>query len=121
MRGLIIAAHGSRKSESNEEVVQLTKNLSAISRKHFDLVECAFLQFTGPGLEETITAMAEKGVEKIVVFPYFLGSGSHVTKDIPEILSIVKARYPRIQITATRHLGGAEGVKELILEEVTNQ
>ncbi|MFO7751055.1 MAG: CbiX/SirB N-terminal domain-containing protein, partial [Desulfobacteraceae bacterium] len=49
------------------------------------------------------------------------GSGSHVTKDIPEILSKIKARHPRIKITATRHLGVAEGVKELILEEVANQ
>ncbi|MFO7750222.1 MAG: CbiX/SirB N-terminal domain-containing protein [Desulfobacteraceae bacterium] len=121
MKGLIIAAHGSRKSESNEEILQLTRKFSAISGEHFNLVECAFLQFTGPGLEETITGMAEKGVEKIVVFPYFLGSGSHVTKDIPEILSEMETRHPRIQITATRHLGAAEGVRELILEEVANQ
>ena len=121
MKGLIIAAHGSRKAESNDEIVQLTRNLSAISGEHFDLVECAFLQFTGPDLEETITGMVEKGIEKIVVFPYFLGSGSHVTKDIPEILSKMETKYPRIQITATRHLGAAKGVKELILEEVPKQ
>ena len=41
-----------------------------------------------PTLEEAIEGFSGTGVTKIAAVPVFLASGVHITKDIPQILSL---------------------------------
>jgi len=83
---LIIVAHGSRKPSSNEEVKAIGEKLKGLKEKEFTFVSTSFLEFATPSLEESILKNIDKGMSEIVILPYFLSSGNHVTRDIPEIV-----------------------------------
>lgn len=118
MKALIIAAHGSRKEESNMEVASLADRLSKKATGSFGAVEYAFLQFAEPLLEKKIDELAQKGAKKIVIFPFFIAAGNHIRVDIPEVVKKAKASYSGIEFSVTDHLGKIQAVEEIILRQV---
>lgn len=118
MNILIIAAHGSRKKESNQEVIKLTHRLSQKVKKSYDQVEPAFLQFADPLLENQLDTLAGNQPERIVIFPFFIGSGSHILTDIPTLVKEAKEKFPTVEFAITRHLGKLASIEDAIVEEV---
>lgn len=118
MNGLLIVAHGSRKPQSNQEVFELTTRIEAMAANDFDLVRCAFMQFASPSFPSQIEALIADGADTIVVFPYFIGAGSHVTADIPALVKTAAEHHPGISIRVTPHLGKVDGIQALILGQV---
>lgn len=111
---LIIVAHGSRKASSNEEVLALGEKVESLLGKDYTYVMTAFLEFAPPSLKESIILCIEKGMDEIVVLPYFLASGNHVIRDIPDVIDSIKASYPQVNITLKEHLGSSEGMANLL-------
>lgn len=118
MKGLLIAAHGSRKQPSNEEVTALARQIRMLAGDAFDRVECGFVQFATPTVEAQIEKLVGDGVDHIVLFPYFLGSGSHVSEDIPRLVRETERRHPGVRIRVAPHLGVLDGLADLILDRV---
>ena len=118
VKALIIAAHGSRKKESNLEVASLAERVSQKAVGSFEKVEHAFLQLADPLLEKKIDELVKKGVTKIVIFPFFIGSGSHILVDIPELVRKVRVIHDHVEFKVTRHLGKIEAVEDVIIHEV---
>ena len=111
---LIIVAHGSRRDASNAEVMQLGEKVKALVEADYDVVKTAFLEFADPSLEENIKACVNEGVKEIVILPYFLASGNHVTRDIPSIVEQMSGMHPEIKIELKEHVGSAEGMALLL-------
>ena len=88
-----------------------------MSGKAFEFVESAFLQFAEPEIDKVIQGLIEKKVSKIVIFPFFMAAGNHVAKDIPGITERFKLLEPDVEFVVTPHLGGIEGIKDLIAKE----
>ena len=118
MIGLLIAAHGSRKQSSNEEVLELARQIEELSAGVFDQVACGFVQFAAPTVESQIEELIRGGADTIVLFPYFLGSGSHVSNDIPRLVQQTETRHPGIRFRVTPHLGKLDGLRDLVFENV---
>jgi sirohydrochlorin ferrochelatase len=74
----------------------------------------SFLEFTTPSLEESILACIDKYASEIVILPYFLASGNHVTRDIPEVVEKIQVSYPQVKITLKEHIGSATGMVNLL-------
>ena len=115
-KALIIVAHGSRKASSNEEVKALSEKTRVLKMKEYTFVITSFLEFAEPSLKESILTCINKGIDEIVVLPYFLASGHHVTRDIPEVIESIKVSYPHVNITLKAHLGSSEGMANLLAE-----
>ncbi|MEA2048917.1 MAG: CbiX/SirB N-terminal domain-containing protein [Campylobacterota bacterium] len=111
---LIIVAHGSRKASSNEEVKALGEKVKALKEKEFAFVSTSFLEFATPSLEESILESIDKGMAEIVILPYFLASGNHVSRDIPAIIEKIQASHPRVSMTLKEHLGSDAGMVTLL-------
>ena len=111
---LIIVAHGSRKASSNEEVKALGEKVKSLQDKRYALVMTAFLEFATPSLEESILSCVDKGASEIVILPYFLASGNHVTRDIPEVVQKIQASHQQVKITLKEHLGSSSGMVRLL-------
>jgi sirohydrochlorin ferrochelatase len=111
---LIIVAHGSRKASSNEEVKALGEKVKSLLNEHYSFVMTAFLEFATPSLEESMLYCIDKGISEIVIIPYFLASGNHVTRDIPEVLQKIQASHPKVKITLKEHLGSSSGMVRLL-------
>ncbi len=128
VNALIIVAHGSRNRESARQVAALcekvsekVKNLSdknCFDQNRFDMVTHAFLQFASPLLEETIEELVQRGAGRIIVFPFFIAAGSHLLKNIPELVEKAGKAYPGVDFSITRHLGGIDSIEDIILNEV---
>jgi precorrin-8X/cobalt-precorrin-8 methylmutase len=65
----------------------------------------AALQFNHPDLGEAVESLAARKVERIVVAPYFLFTGRHLTEDIPEDIAKLQSVYPDIEFIVTGNLG----------------
>jgi sirohydrochlorin ferrochelatase len=113
-KALILVAHGSRKESSNQEVMALGEALKRLKEKEFALVVTCFLEFAQPSLQKSILTCIEKGMEEIIVLPYFLASGNHVTRDIPQIIDTIRTAHPEVRIILKAHLGSAVGMVTLL-------
>jgi len=88
-KGVLVIGHGSRNSEANDAVIALVEQLK--NRLQTGLVEAAFLELAEPYIPEGIKALAAKGMEELVVYPFFLAMGVHLKRDVPRIVEEVLA------------------------------
>jgi len=118
MKALLIVAHGSRRKDSNDEVRRLADRIRENSGPAFNFVTSAFLEISSPQVDSAIADLAEEGVTDILVFPYFLTAGTHVSCDIPRIIEEEKEGYPNIHFEVLPHLGALQGISSLILKQI---
>jgi sirohydrochlorin ferrochelatase len=116
MKVLMLVAHGSRKQAANDEVVRLATRVEGLGQGNFDAVVPAFLEFANPDIHQGIERCAEMGASEIILVPYFLAAGKHVTRDIPLELECARTRYPHISIETTQYLGENEAMAELVIQ-----
>ncbi len=121
MTSLILLSHGSRKPSSNMEMITLAESMAGLKGNPFDQVRCAFQQFAEPTFEKVVSELVKENVNRIIVFPLFLSSGSHVQEDVPELVESTKAKYPHLELTVTTHLGGTKNFADFLLKSVLGQ
>lgn len=114
-RALVLAAHGSRREASNEEVRVLTERIRARATARYGAVELGFIELAKPSLGEAIDRVVAQGAREVVVVPYFLAAGRHVSEDVPEVVGERQRAHPGVRLTITRHLGATDALAELLL------
>ena len=106
--GVIILAHGSRGERGMVQVSEVLRRVSdgvrALLSPRVEVIG-ASLQFNHPNLEEAVEALAAHGVSRILIMPYFLFSGLHITEHIPQLIEKLKHIYPERQFIVTNPLG----------------
>ncbi|MGA8259777.1 MAG: CbiX/SirB N-terminal domain-containing protein [Arenicellales bacterium] len=115
---VLLVAHGSRVPESNSEIGELAARLSRLS--HGQRVAHAFLEMSRPSIPDAIDALADAGVQRLVLIPYFLSGGRHVMEDIPAIAQAARARHPELNLVVTAHFGALASIPELLSDMVSN-
>ncbi len=113
--GLVLVAHGSRRSASNDEVRELAERLRARSGGRYVCVEAAFLELAEPSIPDGIECCIRQGSREVVVLPYFLSAGRHVVTDIPEEVAGKREQYPDIPIHIAPYLGRSEALADILL------
>lgn len=106
-RSVVLVAHGSRLEASNEEVRMLATQLAALAGPLFATVDCGFLELASPSIPEALLNCIANDSRDIIVLPYFLSQGRHVTEDIPAQVALVTAQYPHINISIAPYLGAS--------------
>ena len=119
MERIIIAGHGSSGEDtgSTEHTAGLLHNMIHPGCSS-DCVKAAYLRSARPDLMEAITACVREGAEKVIVHPYFLSRGIHVTRDIPAIIKKAEAMYPDVEFICTAHLGVHDRIARVVLERI---
>ena len=111
LTGVIILCHGSRGERGIVEVSETLRRVSdgvkPLLSPGVEVIGAA-LQFNHPTLEEAVESLAVRGVERIVIMPYFLFPGRHITEHIPQLVERLESRYPEVQFIATNTLGNDE-------------
>ena len=116
-RAVIILFHGSRAEGSGELVHRIITEVRR--RGHFGIVAEAFLQNATPGLRESVSFCIQQHAEKIVVVPFFLQLGTHVTADIPLLVDEIRHGNPEIEIALTEPVGAHPLLVDVILDLAT--
>ena len=115
MKALLLVAHGSRRKQSNDEVVLLADKLRNICSQQYNIVNSAFLELAETLIPDGIKQCIDEGATSVVVLPYFLNSGRHVVEDIPRILNDCISLYPEINISLAPHLGASPLMIDLLI------
>ena len=100
---LILVDHGSRLTESNRIVEALAERLR--ERGDYPIVEAAHMEIASPSLSESFAKCVEPGAARVVVVPYFLGPGNHVTGDIPRLAGEAAANHGGVDYVVAGPLG----------------
>lgn len=116
MKKLLIVAHGSRRTSSNEELKVLVAKVSGNLGLSFDGVGAAFFEFASPSIEEVLTDFFNGQATEVVILPYFLSAGNHVARDIPEEVQKVLDQWPDKKITVLPHVGALDAMAGVIVE-----
>ncbi len=119
MEHLIIIGHGSPLKEANNlETVGRLLHSALHNGCKKDCVSVAYLQFGNPDLMKCIRTAVMSGARKVIIHPYFLTSGMHVTKDIPMIIEEARGLYPHVEFLYTEPLGFHERLIEIIKDRI---
>lgn len=116
MKALLLVAHGSRREQSNQEVVVLTNKLKNIFTHQYQIFQVGFLEIATPSIEVSITECVKQGATSISVLPYFLNSGLHVIQDIPNAVDKMQKQFPNVKIETAQHIGASELMMNLLIE-----
>lgn len=111
---VIILGHGSRGYGNDAQV----KRIVAAIRESMscDIVEYAYLQYVQPTPEEAVERCVQQGAQKIVIVPFFMQAGVHVTKDIPALLEKEKQRHPTLDIRVTDYVGTHSLMEQIVAD-----
>lgn len=113
-QALLIVDHGSMRKEANlllEDVADLLRN-----QKPGQIVHIAHMELAEPSIGQGIEACIRDGATEILIHPYMLSPGRHVTQDIPALVEESSRKFPQIKFTVTPPLGLHEKIGEVILE-----
>ena len=90
--GLILFAHGARDprwAAPFEAVAARVRELRPAAQ-----VRLAFLELMPPKLSEAAAELVAAGCSHVAVLPLFLGTGSHLRKDLPLLMQQLHEQYP---------------------------
>ena len=114
---VIILGHGSRSTDADAAIRAIVQGVMKAGT--FAVVEHAFLQYVPPSLQDVLARCVDQNVDRIVIVPFFLQAGAHVTRDIPELVERARKQYPSVDIIVTGYVG-AHPLMARIVEDLVD-
>lgn len=111
---VIILGHGSRNAGADEAIRKVVDGVNQTGS--FAVVEHAFLQYVPPTPHEVIERCVGQQVDRVVIVPFFLQAGAHVTRDIPELIEKARKQHPKIEIIVTDYVGAHPLIAKVVEE-----
>ncbi|MGA2032956.1 MAG: precorrin-8X methylmutase [Thermoguttaceae bacterium] len=113
--GMLLISHGSPRGEVNQSFSELAGRIA--SRLGAEVLP-AFFSIARPNIPEQVELLVARGVRRVVLMPYFLGSGQHVTVDIPALLKQCKSRYPDVRFELLPTLENEPALEDVIVDRL---
>jgi sirohydrochlorin cobaltochelatase len=112
---LILFAHGARDPAWAGPMVAVRELI--LKQQPKAKVTLAFLEQIQPNLSDAVTQLVQEGVREIVIYPMFIATGSHLKKDLPELVQTLCADHPSLRITLQVAAGEQFAVQQAIAEQ----
>jgi sirohydrochlorin ferrochelatase len=113
---VVLIAHGSRRAEANDDLLRLAEMVRA--RRPRDLVQVAYLELAGPAIPEAARACVSRGAQRVLLLPYFLSAGEHVTRDLERYRQQLAAEFPAVSFILCPPLGLHPLMIEIVLDRL---
>ena len=111
---LLLIAHGSRNPQANADLEQVAE---AVRRRgRYDHVETAFLELAEPTIEQAAERCVARGMERIILLPYFLSAGVHVREDLTRHRDELTERFPGHAFVLAEPLGPHPGLVDIVMQ-----
>jgi len=110
--GIIIVDHGSRRDESNAMLERVAALFAERFKDRYTIVEPAHMELAEPSIATAYAKCVNRGAQRVVVCPFFLGPGKHWTQDIPRLTADAAQNFPQ----TCYHVSPTLGVDDLILD-----
>ena len=113
--GVIVFAHGSRIESANQAVRAVAEELAGSVDAR---VAAAFLELGDPDLETAAARLADVGVTRLVIVPYFLTLGMHMERDLPRIAERIGLAHRGLEIRIAPPLDGHPALLRILQDRV---
>jgi sirohydrochlorin ferrochelatase len=100
---VLLIAHGSRLATANADLLQLAEQLR--SRFPGCVIETAYLELTEPTIPQGAERCVTLGATRVLLLPYFLSAGTHVTEDLRRYRSQFADQWPSVRFDLCPPLG----------------
>lgn len=100
---VLLIAHGSRRSEANQDLVEVADRLRSAS--DHDIVVASYLELADPSIPAGAELCVAAGASHIRMLPYFLSAGSHVMRDLQRFRDELSEQFPDQTFTLCPPLG----------------
>lgn len=111
---LLLIAHGSRRPEANADLEHLAAELR--QRGEFALVACAYLELVQPDIDAGGGALAAQGASTVLLVPYFLSAGMHVTEDLEAARQRLEQKHSGVRFRLCAPLGRHPLLAEIVAQ-----
>ena len=112
---LILFAHGSAIGPANAAVERVAQELS---RRAGCPAHAAFLEKAQPDLAAAIAQAADAGAIRVIIIPYFLTMGTHISKDLPALAHQQQARCPGLKVLIASPMEGHPLLLDLLVDRM---
>ena len=114
MRALLVVDHGSRRAEANETLTVVVQNIREL---YPDLIVClAHMELAQPDIKSGVADCLSQGAREIIIHPFMLAPGRHVTEDIPRMVKEALGPHPEIIWRVTLPLAPHPLLAKIVLE-----
>jgi sirohydrochlorin ferrochelatase len=114
MLGILLIDHGSRRSEANAALENMAERVARL--RSDAVVAAAHMEIAAPDLATVFADLVKRGATNIVILPYFLSDGRHLSQDIPQLAAAAAAAHPGITYHIGAALGPHDALAQLLLE-----
>lgn len=113
--GVVVIAHGSRRPEANQDLFDLVDRLRQSGLRQ---VHGAFLELAAPGIVEAGHQCVAAGAHRVILLPYFLAAGKHVTHDLETARRELEMFYPDRAFVLAGPLGPHPYLDAIVAERI---
>ena len=111
----LLAGHGSRNREGNDEIEQFAEQWRA--RHPGWRIEVCFIEHADVLLNEGLDRAAQ-GADRVVLIPFILNAAGHVKMELPAALETARERHPAVEFVITRHLGMGREILAVLQDQL---
>jgi sirohydrochlorin ferrochelatase len=113
---ILLIAHGSRRAAANDDLVALATRLA--DARVAPIVEASFLEIAEPSIAVAGDACVTRGAQRVLMLPFFLSMGIHLTRDLRNARQALAARHPGVSFLLGPPLGPHELLDKLVIERI---
>jgi sirohydrochlorin ferrochelatase len=113
---VLLIAHGSRRTEANDDLRHLAELL--LARGPYRLVEISYLELAAPSIAEGGRACAARGAKRVLMLPYFLSAGRHVTSDLEQHRIDLAREFPAVEFQLCAPLGLHPKIVDVVVDRL---
>ncbi|HWE57348.1 MAG TPA: sirohydrochlorin chelatase [Acidimicrobiales bacterium] len=114
--GLVLVGHGSRSSQSGEEMAVLAGHVAAALPGV--AVDVGFLEMTEPPAGQVIDRLVDAGCGRVTVLPLVLLGAGHAKSDVPALVLEARDRHPLVDFRFGSPLGVSRLPVSLLAQSV---
>lgn len=113
---VLLMAHGSKRAEANADLRHVADEL--LSRGSYQLVEVSYLELAEPSIPDGGRTCVARGAKRVLMMPYFLSAGRHVTTDLEQFRQQLAAEFPDVEFRLCAPLGLHPKIVDVVLDRL---
>jgi sirohydrochlorin ferrochelatase len=113
---VLLMAHGSRRADANADLEELARRIR--ERGGYKIVEASYLELAEPSIPQGGRNCVTKGATRVLMLPYFLSAGRHVTEDLQRFQRELNVEFPHVPFELCPPLGLHPLMTQIVLDRL---
>jgi sirohydrochlorin ferrochelatase len=114
---VLLMAHGSRRANANADLEELARRVR--EQGGYAIVEVSYLELARPSIPQGGHNCVSRGATRVLMLPYFLSAGRHVTEDLQGFQEQLTTEFPDVAFELCPPLGLHPLMTQIVLDRLT--